>query len=97
MRRTNNEESLGDVIKRLVNSPQWKNKITQHRLQDEWGKLMGATVVSRTRSLFFKDGKLYITFNSASLKQEIFYSKDLLTEKLNERLGENVVTEVIIK
>ena len=97
MKRTNNDESLGEVIKRLIASPKWKNKITQHRLQEEWGKLMGATVASRTQSLFFKDGKLYITFSSASLKQEIFYSKDLLTQKLNERLGENVVTEVIIK
>ncbi len=97
MKRYSNEESLGDVIKRLSNSPKWKNNIMQYRILAEWDKLMGQAVVSRTKSIYYKDGKLYITFNSASLKQEMFYSKDLIITKLNEQVGEGVIEEVIIK
>ncbi len=97
MKRESNEESLGAVIKRLINSPNWKNKVTQHRIMNDWQSLMGDSIAKRTQNIYYKDGVLQITFNSASLKQEIFYSKDLLSQKLNEILGEGVVEEIIVK
>lgn len=92
------EQSLGDVLKEMVNnSAKMKKKLMQTRIRNLWGELMGTTINNYTRELRFAKGKLYISIDPAPLKQELSYGREKIKKMLNEELGEGVVTDVIIR
>jgi len=97
LNRNTNEESLGDVIKRLIASRNWQAKIRQESVVSHWADIMGSRIAQKTQKIYLRKNTLVIVFNSASLKNEMLYLKDKIKNRLNEELGEEVIKEVIIK
>lgn len=97
MNRNTNEESLGDVIKRLISSRNWQAKIRQESVVGYWAEIMGTRIAQKTEKIYLRKNTLVIVFSSASLKNEMLYLKDKIMNRLNEELGEEVIKEVIIR
>lgn len=92
------EQSLGDVLKDMVNkSAKMKKNITQTRISNLWNSMMGKTISQYTKSIYFRDGKLFINIEAASLREELAYGKEKIKKMLNEELGEAAIKEVIIR
>ncbi|MFK7935036.1 MAG: DUF721 domain-containing protein [Saprospiraceae bacterium] len=92
------EQSLGDVLKDMLNdSGKMKHKLFQTKVRTAWGKLMGTTIAAYTSDIKLRDNKLYLTINSAPLRQELAYSKEKIINILNEELGEMYIKEVILR
>ena len=51
---------------------------------------------SRTKSVRVMDGKLFVSFTSAVVRNEIMMVKEGLIRALNEKVGKEVVKEMII-
>jgi hypothetical protein len=63
-----------------------------------WGRTMGPTIEQYTKSIdISRTGTLYLTIDSATLRQELSYGKSKIKKILNEELGENFIKEVIIR
>lgn len=56
-----------------------------------WDEVSGAGPFTIRR--FFRDGKLYITFNSSAVRSQYMKQKELLLLRLNERLGRDELFE----
>ena len=54
-------------------------------------------IASRTKSLNIVDGILFVTFNSAVVKNEISMVKEGLVRALNERVGKCVIRDIVIR
>ena len=92
------EQSLGDVLKEMVNeSGKMKQKLFQTKVNTVWGKLMGTTIATYTKEIKVYNNKLYITIDSAPLRQELTYSKEKIITMLNAELGEEYLQEVILR
>lgn len=96
MRKTN-EQSIKEVLKDLVETYRLKSKLTQSKVEELWKKLMGKTVTDHTTELRIRNQKLYVTVDSAPLRQELSYSRSDILDKLNTELGEHFLKEVFIK
>ena len=94
--RQHNDENLGVLIRRLVESYGLKDRLAEVRLRQLWLELIGQGLDAYTRSIQLKEGKLYIRIESASLRQELSYAKEKIQRFMNEGLGENRIQEVII-
>ena len=90
-----NEKSLKEVLDNLIQKQNWKGGIEKAGVEDAWRALMGKAVQTRTQSVYFNDGRLFVKLTSTTLKQELFYSKDTILSRLNETLGQNLVDEVV--
>ncbi|MBV8251172.1 MAG: DUF721 domain-containing protein [Chitinophaga sp.] len=88
--------SIGDALREFLNKSRMKPRLTEVRIQENWEEIMGKTIARYTSGIKLIDGKLIITTSVAPLKQELSYSKDKIIKLVNEKLGENVVKEVII-
>ncbi|MBC7874412.1 MAG: DUF721 domain-containing protein [Ferruginibacter sp.] len=91
------EYSLGDAMKKFLESSRIKGGIQALQIEDVWEKIMGKTVARYTDKLQIIGDKLIITTNVAPLKNELLYQKEKIKQRVNEALGQNVVGEVIIK
>ncbi|MEM9919930.1 MAG: DUF721 domain-containing protein [Bacteroidota bacterium] len=92
-----NDQKLNEVLKAFVNKSRFKGKLHQVKLEQIWAEQMGPSIAGYTKQLYLRAQKLYITIESAPLKQELSYSKGKILSLLNEQLGEEYIKEVIIR
>lgn len=68
-----------------------------YQIEEVWEKIMGKTIARYTDSLRVVHKTLIITTAVAPLKQELIYQKEKIKLRVNEALGENVITEIVIQ
>lgn len=89
--------SIGEALNQLLVKSQWKPKVTELRLREEWEEIVGKTVAKYTRSISLKDRTLTVTTDIAALKQELHFGKAALIAAINAHIGETAVSELIVK
>lgn len=98
MMRQKNDMPLKDVLKQLANSKKFKTKLMKTKIISLWGRIMGPTIEQYTKSIdVSRSGTLYLTIESATLRQELSYGKTKIQKILNEELGETYIKEVVIR
>ncbi len=95
--RKSNEVSLKDALKLMVNNMRIKKGLYEHRIAHIWKTKMGNTIARNTSEVKLRGKKLFLTINSAALKQELSYSKPKIIEMINAHLGEDFLEEVVIR
>jgi len=62
-----------------------------------WPEVVGPTVAARALPLRIIKGTLTVVVSSGPWKQELGFLKGMMKDKLNDRLGAEVVKEIILK
>ncbi|MDE5612457.1 MAG: DUF721 domain-containing protein, partial [Odoribacter sp.] len=62
-----------------------------------WPEVVGKMIASRTKEVRMVDGRLFVTFTSATVKNEILMVKEGLIGALNDRVGRKVVRDIVMK
>lgn len=91
------EFSIGEAIQQFLNQSRIKGSVQALQIEDAWEEIMGVTIARYTDSIKIIDKTLFITTSVAPLKQELIYQKNKIIQRVNEALGQKVITDVIIK
>jgi len=89
--------SLGDLMKSFVKEYGLEQGLERTRIFAAWDKVVGLKYANLTSYKFFKEGKLYCTINSSVAKSQLFASREHIRAMLNKELGEEAVSEIILK
>jgi|AntRauTorckE5430_2_1112549.scaffolds.fasta_scaffold07442_2 predicted nucleic acid-binding Zn ribbon protein len=95
--RGNNQTTLKDALKAMLDHYKLKGKLNQSRIRHQWEEMMGPSIANYTKDIKLYKGKLFIIIDSAPLRQELSYGKEKIRKVLNEQLGEEAIREVIIR
>ncbi len=96
-KRLNNESSIGDVLKEIIQVNKLQPGIDQIAVKEAWKALMGNGVNSYTRNIILKGNTLYVELTSAVLREELSFGKDKIIKMINEELRRDVVKEVVLR
>jgi len=96
-KRLNNESSISDVLKEIINVNKLRPGIDQIAVTEAWKNLMGNGVNSYTRNVVLKGNTLYVELTSAVLREELSYGKEKIITMINEELKREVVTAVVLR
>lgn len=91
------ELQFGDAIKEFLNRSRLNSGVKALQLTDTWEKLMGKTIARYTEKIEVVNRTLFIHTNVAPLRQELMYQREKIIERVNETLGPNTITEVVIR
>ncbi len=91
------EYSIGEAIQQFLNQSQIKGSIQALQIEEVWEQIMGNTIAKYTESIKIIDKTLFITTHVAPLKQELTFQKEKIKLRVNEALGKNIITDVIIR
>lgn len=91
------EYSIGDALRKFLQNSHLKGSIQALQIEDVWEQLMGKTVARYTDKIRIHGQTLYVETSIAPLRQELLYQKDTIIRRVNDALGEKVISEVIIK
>ena len=88
--------SLGDAVKKFLESSRIKNQIQSLSIDDHWEKIMGKTIANYTDKIEIRNKTLFIYTTVAPLKNELVFQKDLIIQRVNEQIGADSITEVVV-
>ena len=88
---------LSDALKDFVQNSKLKNGIRAAQIEEVWAEIMGVTVAKYTDKIYIFNQKLFIETNIGPLKNELGFQKTQIIQRVNEKMGDQVITEVIIK
>lgn len=87
---------LGDLIREFIVSHKGSDYLDEMKVLNSWKDIVGSFVASHTIDLSVKNGVLYVRVDSDALRNELSYSKSLLLKNLNERVGKEILKEIVL-
>ncbi|MDP4285742.1 MAG: DUF721 domain-containing protein [Bacteroidota bacterium] len=91
------EVSMGEALKEFLKKSRLKSGIQALQIEEAWETIMGKTIANYTDKIEIIKSTLFISTSVAPLKNELLYQKAKIIERVNEALGEKVITEVVVK
>jgi predicted nucleic acid-binding Zn ribbon protein len=89
-----NNRPLKEWLQVFAQSPQLRSKLYQTRVEKMWAELMGPVISGYTTRIKLDERVLLLFINSSSLKSELTIMRENIRTRINERLGEDYITEV---
>ena len=91
-----NEVSLGAAIQSVLTELNLRHGVYEAKIEAMWEDLMGKTIAKHTSNISLKGDRLYLTVDSAALRNELFYSRVKIKDLVNKELGKEIVKDVFI-
>lgn len=88
--------SLGELVKEFVELHKGSDYLDEMKAIGLWPKVVGPFIASHTIDLSIKNHVLFVRVDSDVLRNELNYSKSLLIRNLNDLVGKDVVSEIVL-
>ena len=95
--RGNNTNNVGDIIRRLMKNPKLADKMDELDALDVWKELIGKNLKKFVIGAKMHKGNLCVKLSSSVLRNELSYKKNKLKKQINQKLGKEIVKEIILK
>ena len=95
-KRQNDFHSIQDLMKNVIKENKLTKGMHQLSVKDAWAKLMGKGVVSYTNKVELNGKTLVVNLNSSVLREELSHGKDKIIKMMNEELGEDLISRIIL-
>lgn len=96
MRRSNTQK-LGEVIKDYLQETNIGKKLTEIQLINSWEEIVGKEIARRTDKIYIKGNKLFVYFKSSVVRNELLLHRETIRTQMNERAGEEIIKEIVLK
>ncbi len=89
--------SLAEAMKDYIKEMNLEGKLNEVNLINSWEETVGKAIALRTSKLYIKDQVLYVYLNSSVVRSELLMLREALKEKLNEKVGSEVIKDIVLK
>ena len=93
-KRSSKEAPLKDVIEKLMKAYRLDGKMKELDIIDAWPELMGIAVSNRTKNITIKNKTLFLTMDSAVMRDELLHGKQIIIQRINEKAGCELINDV---
>ncbi|MDR2937052.1 MAG: DUF721 domain-containing protein [Rikenellaceae bacterium] len=97
MRRTA-PVSIGQLLDEFFGSDTHHGRmLAEARAIDLWPTVVGPRAAAVTTRAHVRNGRMTVYLSSSVLRHEIFMQRTSIASRLNNALGQNVITAIIVK
>jgi predicted nucleic acid-binding Zn ribbon protein len=96
MEKTNTRQ-IREILLEFLRENKLDSKFRERNLVGSWEELMGKTISKATKNIYIKDRKLFVVISSSVIRNELYMLKNEIVRKLNERAGEAIISDLILK
>ena len=89
-------QPLSDLIKAFYEQHKGPEYVDELKIIQSWPKVVGPFIAKHTIDLSIRNKVLFVRVDSDSLRNELGYSKSLLLNNLNELVGKEYLTEIVL-
>jgi predicted nucleic acid-binding Zn ribbon protein len=95
--RRKNETTLGDAIKAYLKAMGLDRKLKEHQLMNSWEDTLGKAVAAGTEKMYINNRVLFVQLNSSIIRQELQMMKTALIARLNQNVGEDLISDIVLR
>ena len=95
--KKNNLNSINKIIKKIVSNPKLSIRLEELDAIEIWYNLIGDNLKKYILDSRVSEGVLYVKVKSATVKNELFYRKEMLIDKINSELKKQLIKDINIK
>lgn len=88
---------MRDAIKKFLDQSRLKGDIQALQIEDAWEQIMGKTIARYTDKLHVINETLFISTQVAPLKQELIFQKEKIIQRVNEALGQRIISKIVVQ
>lgn len=91
-----NLTTLGEMIKAFYHDNHRDNALDEQRILDSWIEVVGDFIAAHTLKKSIKNGIFYVKVDADSLRNELIYAKSMLLKKLNSKVENEILKDIVI-
>ena len=95
MKRTNTV-SIAQVIGEVLDEYKIGGKIREARIIAAWSEVLGP-LAKPADELYIKNKVLFARLSSSVVRNELYMMRSTLVRRLNEKAGEEVITDIVFR
>ena len=95
-KRENEYASIQDLMKLVIKENKLTKGMNQMNVKDVWASLMGNGVQNYTESVQLQNKTLIVKLKSSVLREELSYGREKIIKMLNEELGQEMITKLML-
>ena len=96
-KRNAEETSIRDVLKDFISSNRLEKGLDKVSIQEAWHNLLGEAISKYTTAVSLERDTLYVSLSSSVLREELSYGKEKIIKLLNEEVGKDLVSKLILR
>jgi len=89
-------KSIKELMPLFIQEMGLEQGLNEARVSGLWDELLGASIAAATRQKSLKEGKLYVKLNSSVVRSYLFTERKQIMMKINEAMGKDLVTDLIL-
>lgn len=90
-------QALTDLLSSVIKDLGIQRKLDEVRTVETWAALAGPQINGVTQSAWVRGDKLYVKITSAAWRHELHLRRREWLDQLNERLGAELVKEIVFR
>ena len=87
-------EKIGDVLDKSLKRLELAPRLDEYGVWPVWNDVVGNPIARNAQPEKIRNGTLFVKVTSPVWMQQLQFMKELITEKLNQRLGAEVVKNI---
>jgi predicted nucleic acid-binding Zn ribbon protein len=89
-------ESVGQILETLSRNRRWGRRVFEGKALLVWEDVVGESLREHTRPVRVDGGRLVVAVEDSVWKQEISLLQGEIIEKLNDRIGSEVIRDIVL-
>ena len=96
-KRQRDNITIGEALKGFIKTNRLEKGLDKVSVQDAWHITMGNAISKYTTAISLERDVLYIQLSSSVLREELSYGKSKIIKLLNEELGKELITKLVLR
>ena len=93
-KRTSNNTPLSELVDKLMRAYRLDGKMKELDIIAAWPEMMGPAVNNRTKKITIRNKTLFLVLDSAVMREELQHGKKIIIDRVNEKAGSIIITDV---
>jgi len=89
--------SLVDVLAEYKREMNIEGRLKEVEIINSWEEIAGRAIAVRTKKIYIRNRELVIHLTSSVVRNELMMMKEIIRARINERAGEELVINIILK
>lgn len=92
-----NEHSIKEAIEKLLKVYKLDDRLAERRMIGSWEEVMGKMIANHTKDLYVRNKQLFVTLDSAALRNELSMAKTKIIQMMNKAAGKEIINDVVLR
>lgn len=90
-------QKIDTLLDQYVKANHLERGLAEYRLKKSWNDLLGVSIARKTKNIYIRNRKLFVTLHSSVVRNELSMMKETLILRLNEAAGMKVIDDIVLK